>query len=67
LRQALHNSWMLAAECAFGNVKTGTVNNWPVIGAEAGFDLHLVKPPDPRELENLLRDVADVLRIAAGV
>jgi CheY-like chemotaxis protein len=31
---------------------------------EAGFDLHLVKPADPTELERLLEQVAEVLRVA---
>jgi CheY-like chemotaxis protein len=31
---------------------------------EAGFDLHLVKPADPREVQRLLEQLAEVLRVA---
>jgi CheY-like chemotaxis protein len=31
---------------------------------EAGFDLHLVKPADPKEVQSLLEQLADVLRVA---
>jgi CheY-like chemotaxis protein len=31
---------------------------------EAGFDLHLVKPADPGEVQHLLEQVADVLQVA---
>jgi CheY-like chemotaxis protein len=31
---------------------------------EVGFDLHLVKPADPREVQRLLEQLAEVLRVA---